>query len=135
MRYKTITLFMILCMICIFASCGRDAYLKTSSAEKEEATSEKNTQIEEDNKADDEGITAGEGKTSDEGVSADEEAAQGEDGASDEKTDASGEDRTDSAMELIPDDGKAYIYHTEMVEYDEKITIIQNQPTALPGWQ
>lgn len=123
MRYKTMSILMILCMICLLASCGRDAYLKTISAEKEEAASEKNTQIEEDNKADDEGITAGEGKTSDEGVSADEEAAQGEDGASDEKTDASGEDRTDSAMELIPDDGKAYIYHTEMVEYDAEVIV------------
>ena len=29
MRYKTMSILMILCMICLLASCGRDAYLKS----------------------------------------------------------------------------------------------------------
>ena len=110
MRFKTITILMILCMICLSASCGREAYLKTSSAEKEEAADEKNTALEKDTEVD-------ESKT------ADEDKIQEEDGFSDEKTDTSEEDVTDSEQESTLDDGKAYIYHTEMVEYDAEVIV------------
>ena len=125
MRYRTITIIVVILVICLLSSFAWGAYLKNTGIENK-GLSDKDNAASDEVIASDEMI-AGEGITEDdiitaEGIIVDEVIIKEEVHTSDEENDVSGEGGTEEASALVMEDGKGYIFHAEILEADaEKI--------------